>query len=192
MDTNARYKLAGGLSFAMAVLGIPMVVLAVALVFASHVGAISALANRGVSDLLSLVSYGIGIYLYATLRHLIETRYGSRELSKLLQAFIYLSVILAVCTAFGVLSEKIQLLVGLLSLLALVAFGILSILFGFRLLRQNFELSGMRKPYAYTGIAVGICYASILLLPIGLLISVANDIIAALIFFGAARPPEKA
>ena len=45
MDTNARYKLAGGLSFAMAVLGIPMVVLAVALEFASHVGAISALAE---------------------------------------------------------------------------------------------------------------------------------------------------
>ena len=192
MDTNARYKLAGGLSFAMAVLGIPMVVLAVALEFASHVGAISALANRGVSDLLSLVSYGIAMYLYATLRHLFETRYGSRDFSRLLQTFIYLCAFLAACTAFGVLSAKIQLLVGLLSVLALVAFGIMSILFGFRLLRQNFELSGMRKPYAYTGIAVGICYASILLLPIGLLISVANDIIAALIFFGAARPPEKA
>ena len=34
--------------------------------------------------------------------------------------------------------------------------------------------------------------ASILLLPVGMLISVANEIIAAMIFFGAARPPEKA
>lgn len=191
METNARYKLAGGLSIAMAVLGIPMVLLAIALEYASHAGAISALASRGASDLLSVLAYGVGIYLYVTLRHLFETRHGFRDLHKLLAALIYLSAFLAVCTALGVISANIQLLVGLLSVLALVAYGILSILFGVRLLRLNADLSGMRKPYAYTCIAVGVCYASVLLLPVGLLISVANDIMLALIFFGEAKSPAQ-
>ena len=183
MNTSTRFQLAGGLSLAMAVLGIPLVALSMVIGNATRSGALSGLASRSMTAALSVASYAIGIYIYAALRHLFETRHGFQGASGPLRALIYLSVALAACTVLGVASAHIQAWVALLSLLSLIPFGILGIVIGLRVLRAEIDLSGLRKPYAYTTLAGGICYASILLFPIGLLVSVPNGILVALIFF---------
>ncbi|NCA82750.1 MAG: hypothetical protein EOM72_08385 [Opitutae bacterium] len=183
MNTSTRYQLAGGLSLAMAVLGIPMVVLAAVIGRAAQSGAISGLASRSMTAALSVASYAIGIYVYAALRHLFETRHGFPGASGPLRALITLSVAMGACTILGVASAHVQMWGARLSLLSLVAFGILDIVIGLRVLRAEIDLSGLRKPYACTTLAGGICYATILLFPIGILVSVASGILVALIFF---------
>ena len=189
MNTNTRYKLAGVLSIAMAVLGIPMVISSLVIEYAQRTGAISGLAGRSATAALSIAAYGIGIFLFAALRHLFETRYGFYEVSRLLAAFIWLSVALAICTALGVISDRIELLAGLLSFLGVIAFGIMGLVFGIRLLRMDSDLYGMRNPYAYASIVSGVCYAAILLIPVGLLVDIAGGIFAAIIFFRESERP---
>jgi hypothetical protein len=63
------------------------------------------------------------------------------------------------------------------------------IIFALRLLRLPDRLYGYLRPYAFANIALGVCLASVVLVQLGVLASVAADTLMALIFFGAARHP---
>jgi hypothetical protein len=159
---------------------------------AERAGTFSGLTARSITAVLSLTAYGISIYLYAALRHLLETGYGFYQVSRLLGAFIYFSVALAICSAIGVVSQRLNIWGGLLSVLSLVPMGIMNILLGIWLLRLESDLYGMKKAYAYLSIACGACYATLVLFPFGLLMDIAGGIIAAIIFFRESEKPAEA
>ena len=72
---------------------------------------------------------------------------------------------------------------GLLQGLALIPFGIIFIVFAIKLLRLPDNLFGLLKPFSYTSIATGFCFATIFLIPLGLVASTIADMILAIIFF---------
>ncbi len=65
--------------------------------------------------------------------------------------------------------------------------GIMSIVYGIKLLNFDQELYGFRKLYAGISIATGVCYATVLLIPLGLLVGIASNIFLAIIFFREAE-----
>jgi hypothetical protein len=68
--------------------------------------------------------------------------------------------------------------------------GIVSILFGIKLLRLKGDLLGMLKIYVYTTIAGGVYLVSILMFPLSLVIIVATYILEGIIFLRAAEDAE--
>ena len=68
--------------------------------------------------------------------------------------------------------------------------GVVSIIYGIRLLRLKGDLFGMLKVYVYTTIAGGVCLVSIILLPLSLIVAVATYILEGMIFLRAAEDEE--
>jgi hypothetical protein len=74
-----------------------------------------------------------------------------------------------------------------LTVAALIGFGILSIMFGTRLLRLSGDLYGLLKPFCYVTIGSGICLVTVFLLPVAILTGAVADVILGVIFFRAAE-----
>ena len=60
-------------------------------------------------------------------------------------------------------------------------------LFAVKILSLNNNFYGLLIPFAFTIIATGLCFATVILLPLALLISVVSDVILGIIFFRAAE-----
>jgi len=71
---------------------------------------------------------------------------------------------------------------GLIVLLGLLQTGL-----GIRLLRLENDLGGMKRPYCWLNILTGVFLASILLVPIGIVVSAISDVMLGTIFFHEAR-----
>ena len=67
----------------------------------------------------------------------------------------------------------------------------MQIMFGVKLLQLSNDLKGLHKPYCYLNIITGICLATVVLLPVGILASAITDVMLGTIFFQAAKQPEK-
>ncbi len=72
-------------------------------------------------------------------------------------------------------------------MVALIVFGILSIMFATRLLRLSGNLYGLLKPFSYTQIICGICFITIILFPVGVIAGAVADVILGVILFRAAE-----
>lgn len=68
-----------------------------------------------------------------------------------------------------------------------VIFNIVYMVFAANVLGLSNNLYGLLKPFAYTSIASGLCLATIILIPLGLLIGAASNVILGIIFFRAAE-----
>ena len=185
--SQQRLSLAGWLSVTNAVLTIPILILSLILAAASQASpsAASGFGARILSALLTLASTAVLVYIFSTLRVLLVEGYSFHETSGLITMLIAVNVVFAAFQVLGVLSPAIETVVSILSMVAMVPLGIIFIVFAIKLLRLPDNLHGMLKPFAYTSIATGFCFATILLSPVGVLTSVASDIFLAIIFFRA-------
>lgn len=73
-----------------------------------------------------------------------------------------------------------------------VPLGIISVIFGIKVLELDDSLHGMLKPYAFLNIVAGVCFATFILSPLGLLIGAFGDVVMGMILLrdGAAAVPE--
>jgi len=85
-------------------------------------------------------------------------------------------------------------LLGFIALMVIIGvpLGILSVIFGIKLLELQDSLNGLLKPYAILNIAAGVCFATFVLAPLGLLIGAAGDVVMGLILLrkGPSPVPE--
>jgi hypothetical protein len=68
--------------------------------------------------------------------------------------------------------------------------GILTVIFGIKLLDLKEGASRLMRPYAYLNIAGGICFATFLLAPLGMLIAAVSDFLLGLILLGKGPVPQ--
>ena len=69
-----------------------------------------------------------------------------------------------------------------------IPLGVISMLFGYRLLAVNGSISGYKKPFAYSHIIAPICFLTVVLAPIGLLLLIAAETLLMLMFFSDESP----
>jgi hypothetical protein len=65
--------------------------------------------------------------------------------------------------------------------------GIVQAQFGFRLRRLPDNLGGLLKPFCYANMATGILLASVILMPLSIIISALSDLMLGTIFFNMSR-----
>jgi hypothetical protein len=137
------------------------------------------------------------VYAFARLRHLLNERFGFHAVDTLIIAIIAVNVTLVsvsiayrVAYVAGVLSESlVPVALGTIVLLAL-PLAIMGIIFAVKLLSLQDDLHGLLKPYAYTCIAAGICFATIILAPLGMIVAAVSTAILGTIFLRADRAPQ--
>jgi hypothetical protein len=170
--TREQLNLAGWCSVISAVVTIPIVV--ISLILAEDEDIVS----QTVVISLTLIGNGLFVYEFVVFKKLLNFHFGFGDADTLISVLIWANIIGSVISLLP-LSEGGVTMTGL----ALIPFGIIFIVFAIKLLRLPDNLFGLLKPFSYTSIATGFCFATIFLIPLGLVTSTIADIILAIIFF---------
>jgi len=133
--------------------------------------------------ILSFISLGLFIYIFHSLRRLLNEEFDFHLVDTHIVGLIWINV--AVTVISTVVSNS-DVAFAIFVLIALVVLGIVMIAFAITLMKLQDQLAGLVKPFCYLTIAQGVCMASITLIPLSLLASIAADVVLALVFFRTA------
>jgi len=186
---NNRYKTAGWLSIANAVVIIPTIALGI---FLDYIARSYPMVNI-LQILLSILFCALGVYILYVFKDLLNARYQFHLIDNLIMALIWINIIFTILGFFKYLVPEIgvaRLTLGIIVIALFYIMGIINIVFGVRLLKLQDDLFGLLKPFAYTNIISGVCIVAILLMPFGLLAAVTAYIIQGIIFLRAAEDLE--
>ena len=184
MNEN-QYAAAGWLAVASAVIVLPSILGTLILDWIAKDYPIA----KALIAVFQLFGLAVSIYLLYILRRLLNDRYDFHKTDNLITALIWFNAVFTGLGILGLISE-LEIVAGILVMILFVPFAILDILFAVRLLKLNDDLFGLLKPFAYTKIAAGICGATIILAPLGMLISTASIFIMGMIFLRAKEGVE--
>jgi hypothetical protein len=189
-ETRAdQYTLAGWLAIISAVLLVPEIGLAVLLGFISS-GLDIFIVPIHIANLV------IGIYILYMFRRLLNRQFDFHTTDILITVLIVVNIVFFVIglvelsvSAIG-LDLDVERGLSLITMILFIPFSLLTIAFGVMLLKLKDDLFGLLKPYAYTTIGSGVCGATVILAPIGLLAAVAALVMLGMIFLRAKREAE--
>lgn len=188
MNSN-QYKTAGWLSIANAVLTVPTIALGFLLVYVAR----SSLVVNIIQILLSILFCALGVYILYVFKDLLNTRYQFHFADNLILMLIWINIIFTITGLPKYLIPDVGVVKLTLDIIGVVLFylmGIITVIFGIRILKLKDDLFGLLKPFAYMNIVSGVFIMSIVLLPFGLLAAVTAYIIQGIIFLRAAEDLE--
>ena len=196
MDKNT-YTLAGWLAIGAAVLALPLMFLGIMVDVATRKGSELVPVFLLLFACVNVVHVTMLVYAFARLRHLLNERFGFHAVDTLIVAIIVIniaivsvSIVSRIGLVGGLLPEAlVPVALGVIVLLA-VPLAILGIVFAVKLLSLQDDLHGLLRPYAYTSIAASICFATIVLAPLGMIVAAVSTAILGAIFLRADRAPQ--
>ncbi len=180
------YALAGWLAIISAVLIVPEIGLAFLAGFISSGFEILVLP-------IHIANTVIGIYILYMFRKLLNRQFDFHATDVLITILILVNVVFSLIGLVSITIDTIGLgseaesNLSLITMALFVPFSLLTIAFGVMLLKLKDDLFGLLQPYAYTTIVSGVCGATILLAPIGLLAAVVALVMLGMVFLRANR-----
>jgi hypothetical protein len=194
--TERQYSLAGWLALAAAVLTIPMLAAGIATdVIARKAPELAPLVLLAYISLAVLQTF-CGLYALWRFRTLLNERYDFHRVDALVTVIVVgviVLMLLAITSRVAFLAMGGEARFALIAIAAIasvsIPLAIVSIIFGARLLTLGSDLGGYLKPLAILTIAAGVCFATFVLAPVGLVIDAAGNVVLGLIFLRTeARP----
>ena len=181
--TKGQLNLAGWLSITNAIFTIP----AIAMSF--FLESMEGTEARFVQAVLVVVSLGLFVYILLSLKQLLNSRFRFHDVDIFISYLLWGNLSLSLFHILSLVNKEFESAVSILSVMAYIFFGILSIMFATRLLKLPDTLYGLLKPYCKITIVSGVCFITILLLPVGILAGAITDVILGVIFLRAAEQP---
>lgn len=172
------YKIAGW----AAVLAVTAFVLEIVLTLASKTPTYTEAISPALVALALMTHVLCAGYATYCLRSFLNERYEFHGADSLIPLLVGGGIVFALALVgsmflFGpVVSMVLQLSLG-------IPLGVISMFFGYRLIAVNGKLGGFKKPLAYSHILAPLCFMSVILAPVGLLLLLLAGTLLALIFF---------
>ena len=179
--TKKQLDFAGWCSITNALIAIP------SLAMSWFLETVKGIGPRLSQAILTVVGLALFLYVISSLRKLLNGRFKFHVVDIYISLMIWGNVVLAVLSLLSVGTGKMESFMEILTVAALILFGILSIMFATRLLRLSGNLYGLLKAFCYTTIISGICLVTIFLLPVAITAGAVSDVILGVIFFRAAE-----
>lgn len=151
------------------------------------------LESRG--DLRSLVLQTIiqisGMLLFVTIvlffKKLLNRLFSFHNTDRNIDLLVIAGVVTGVFSVVALYVTPLKESIGSVITAILVAQGIVQVQFGYKLLKLPHDFGGMLKPFCYANMATGILLASILLIPLGIVVSAISDLMLGTIFLNVSR-----
>lgn len=178
-----NFKLAGW----AAVVAVVAFVAEIALNLASGIPAYSGVSSSFVATVVFGIHVAFGSYATWRLRAFLIEKHDFHGVDSLIPMMVGAGVLFALAqiglefVTQPVLSNAILLGPGLL-------LGALSVVFGYRILAVNGRMGGYKLPFACCHIGAPLCFLTVVLAPVGLLLLVVAAVLLALIFFNGESP----
>ena len=183
MEKN-KFAVAGFISIILAVLTLPEMFMHL-MIDAKHVRWVLPYSVG-----LDLVSLGLGIYVLIKVKEWLNVVYEFHDVDTVIPAMIVGNIVIvpvAISARIYGFGESYLYLIPVYAIIA--ALSILMIFFSARFLRVEGRMRGLKKPIAYIGIAISICFLSFFGIPLGMLLGLAYDLLLGLALLQS--PPEE-
>jgi hypothetical protein len=178
-----NFKLAGW----AAVAAVIAFVAEIALNLASGLPGYSGVASSSVATIVFAIHVAFGSYATWRLRAFLIEKYDFHGVDSLIPLLVGAGILFALAQiGSGFVSQP-----GLSNALLLgpgALLGTLSVLFGYRLIGVNGRMGGYKMPFACCHIGAPICFLTVVLAPVGLVLLVVAAVLLALIFFNDESP----
>jgi len=170
---SSELNLAGYASIVEAAISVPILFL---VIFSSATGL------ENLASFLQIVNLVLFIYTtYMLINFLEEIEFQS--VNKLLWFSIFTNLFVTLISLIAPTSSSGLDSVTIFNLVAMSVYGILMIIIGIKLQSCANNLHGLIKPFTYCWIIGGICLATVVLTPLGIIFAIALGIIQGMIFF---------
>lgn len=180
-------NLAGWLSVVSAVLVLPLSTIG----FFTGWFAMEDDLGVGVLYLIAFLNTGysvIGVYILVMFRRLLNQKAAFHDVDMFIKLMIGLTIAVTVVGLITpVLSSTATGIVGIASIVLLMPFGVVAIVFGIKLLNCDDDFFGHLKPFSYLTIATGVLYGSVVLILFAPLTDAVSSVLLALVFFKSAK-----
>lgn len=177
--TAKRLKVAGCLAMTSALLTLPWFLFTYSIANRNDPAIRAAEASMLVGGLALLV------YLLLMFQQILHRRYAFRAADKTISLIIQASITQTANSLLGLAIPELAGPVRMMGTILLVIVGILQMMFGIWLLQLPASLGGMHRPYCWLNIVTGFAFASIVLLPVGMLTNCIADVMLGTIFLQA-------
>ncbi|SNB48043.1 hypothetical protein SAMN06269301_3537 [Geobacter sp. DSM 9736] len=145
---------------------------------------------KGAEALMLVGRLALLIYVLLVFQQLLNKHYAFTGANKTISLFIQASTIQVAARLLALAVPELADAVALFGLIMLVIIGVIHLMFGIWLLYLPASLGGMHRPFCYLNIATGLAFASIVLLPVGMLTSTIADLMLGTILLQTARLPR--
>lgn len=179
--TVRSLKFAGWLAMASAFLTLPLVYFSYLLESRTDVVAGFLQASIQISGTCLFVA----IVLY--LRRLLNRVFKFHDADRIINLLVLSSIVIGVLSMGTLFVSPLKESLESAVIVMLIVQGMVQVQFGYKLLRLPYDLGGMLKPFCYANMATGIMLASVLLIPLGIVISAISDLMLGTIFFNISR-----
>jgi hypothetical protein len=181
---DSRFKTTAFICFFTAILGIPMFIFGI--LTALKLSAIWMIFFR---IPLAIVYLVFAIYILLQLERLLVERYHLDNIRIMIKSIIIMCIIFFAADIFFTILQiftndqgTIRLLINVFYIPMLLLAGIIYCIYGVRLLELKDQSSGLYRIYAIMQIITSVCLFTIILFPIGQLISIVAVIVLGMIF----------
>jgi hypothetical protein len=183
MLNEKNLNLAGWLSVVAAVVTFPVLVMSFVSGMAEEKNSVFTYLEAAL-DIGYLVLY---VYIFVMFRRLLNEKASFHDADPYITFLIWINVAITLVSVATLPFPETADMVGIGSVVLLIPFGIVYVVFGIKLLNCHDDLFGYLKPFSYLTIATGVMVALVVMVLLGMVTSIISDIILALIFFKAAK-----
>lgn len=180
-------KLSAWLCIATALLSLPIILLTVYSEFSD--------ANRVAMTALEMISNAVYlamfVVIFSNFKYLLNRYHNTNSANLMISLVIWGNIILTSLSIITMAFRELDGIVGMISTFSLIPYGIIHTLLGFKILKLDTDLYGWRKSFSIFTIITGITFATVILIPVGLITSMISDALLAVIFFKAAAGSAK-
>jgi len=141
----------------------------------------------GIQAVMQIAGTLLFVALILYLRKLLNAHFGFHDTDRSIGLMLKAGVTAGALTVLSLCFTPMRETAALAVIVILVAQGVVQAQFGWKLLKLPHDLGGMLKPFCYANMATGIMLASVVLLPVGVLVSAIADLMLGTIFFNLAR-----
>jgi|LQYC01.1.fsa_nt_gi hypothetical protein len=135
--------------------------------------------------LLEIISIAVYIFIFLTFKYLLNKHFKFHQVDSYITLMIIGGIALSLVSLLWVIPQFEKPL-SIITALIVIPFGIICAVFGIKLLQLPDDLYGMLRPLSYVTIGEGFCWGTVVLSPIGIILSAVSSILLGMIFFKAA------
>ena len=174
MESN-RFAVAGWISIILAILTLPGSFMHL-MIDIKHINWVIPFSAG-----LDLVTVGLAIFVLIKVRQWLNVTYDFHDVDTIIPMIIVGNVVvvpMAISARLYGFGESMYYLIPIYCVLA--GLSILMIVFSARFLRVEGRMRGLKKPIAYIGIAIAVCFLTFILIPLGMVLGMAYNLLIGL------------
>ncbi|MDP8205375.1 MAG: hypothetical protein P9L92_01825 [Candidatus Electryonea clarkiae] len=188
MEEN-RYVLAGWLAIASVIIMVPEMIAG---------GLFDAKPEKfyfmlPIHIMLVTIEVAFGIYAFLRFRTMLKECYDFHKLDVLIILIICGTLVINGIGITGRILAGLDMKIVFLTALMIVSIpmAVVGIMFGIKLLQLNNSLYGLKKPIAYIYMAAAICFATLIFVPLGLILMMTFTVMMALVMIRGPEPEQQ-